>query len=164
VDFGNGRSADNVVLAFSQGTSGQVSLHIYRGASVMSLTAPVALPLNRWTHVAATLQATTGTLYLDGALVARGTLHQPSGVNRTSNFIGRSNWGLDQYASAVLDDVRLWSEAISADVIRQWKDQPNLIGHPQGATLQAQWRFDETSGVNAEDSSGSGRTDPGSTT
>jgi hypothetical protein len=58
------------------------------------MEAPSPLPIRRWVHVAVTLQAGTGRLYMDGREVARADdiLLSPRQVGDQVAFLGR-NWG-----------------------------------------------------------------------
>src|SRR5258706_1764805 len=84
--------------------------------------APTALPYNQWTHVAATLEGTTGSLrvYINGALVAENfTLVRPFGALIPSAdpglSIGNVTPGYDFPFRGGIDEVVLYSRALSAD-------------------------------------------------
>ncbi|MFM8419048.1 MAG: LamG domain-containing protein, partial [Verrucomicrobiota bacterium] len=76
VDYGG--SSDNILLVSSEVTSGKPQFIVNRaGSAVLALTAPDALPLNTWSHVAAVINADrSGALYVNGRLVASGTASQ----------------------------------------------------------------------------------------
>lgn len=140
LDFANGAGNDNVLLAATVGTSGQPNFMIFRGGVQQSITSPRQLPLRRWTHLAATQRDGVGILYMDGVEVVRGVLHAPRNVQRTQNFLGRSNWGDgDRYLDGVLDEVRIWSKARGAEEI--WDQAyPPLAAGADG--LVGYWTFD----------------------
>src|SRR5882762_2556735 len=89
LDFGNGPNNNNVYLALSAGTSGKPAMGVFTNTGVPVLQATNQLPLNQWTHLAATLNGTTGTIYINGNPVGSGTLNIPPGVTRTNNYLGR---------------------------------------------------------------------------
>jgi hypothetical protein len=108
IDFGNGAGANNVLLAYSFGTSGQPGLYI----EGVQIPATSQLPLNQWSHVAATFSGGTGTIYINGIASGSGSFPTPANVVRNLNYIGRSNWGTgDPDANAVYDELRIWNIA-----------------------------------------------------
>ncbi|MFM8415482.1 MAG: LamG-like jellyroll fold domain-containing protein, partial [Planctomycetota bacterium] len=86
------------------------------------LTAPEPLPLGRWVHLAGTFDGHTMRLYVDGAEVA--TLDRPGPIHR-SHFelvLGGFAPGHRSRFQGLLDEVRLFSRALSADEIRARHD------------------------------------------
>ena len=71
-----------------------------------------AIPLNTWTHLAATYDGTTLRLFVNGVQVGSspltGSLLQSSGVLRIG---GNSVWG--EYFSGLIDEVRIYNRALS---------------------------------------------------
>ena len=147
VDFGNGTN-DNVYLALSTGTTGQPRLAVYVGASPYYIIAPGPIPLNQWVHLAATLRNNTATLYTNGVMAISGPVTPPNAVNRTNNYIGRSNWAADSYANAIFDEVRIWNVALTQAQIAN-NLLTTLAGNEPG--LVAYYRFDEGSGLTVHD-------------
>jgi hypothetical protein len=115
LDFSNGEGKDNIVLAFKE-RSGRLSLANHpKGASSVDVVSPTEVPLDRWTHVAATLSGNTAVLYINGVEVARRTdMPRPNAVVRGRNYLGHSAWGNDGYLDGLLADVSVWSVARSA--------------------------------------------------
>jgi hypothetical protein len=76
-------------------------------------TGTSALPLNTWTHLAATYDGVTFKLYVNGVLVRTTTA---SGTIFTSNDAlrigGNAVWG--EYFKGMIDDVRVYNRALSA--------------------------------------------------
>ncbi len=119
LDFGNGAGVDNVYFALTEGTSGRPQLGIIRAGVGNALTANEALPLNRWTHVAAVHRSGTAFLYFDGRLVGSVAMHRPGAVSRQFSYIGKSNWP-DGRFNGMIDEVRIWNRAMStAELIAQ---------------------------------------------
>jgi hypothetical protein len=110
-DFGNGQGNNNVVFTLSTGGSGQPELAIFNGTSSSYVTSNTAIPSNQWAHVACTLNGTTGTIYINGRVVATGTILIPSNINLSNCYIGRSNWAADAYFNGEMDEFRLWNVA-----------------------------------------------------
>ncbi|WOV93324.1 MAG: DUF5011 domain-containing protein [Candidatus Nitrosoabyssus spongiisocia] len=59
----------------------------------------------------------TATIYKNGISINSSFVHTSDDVIRTSNYIGRSNWLVDDYFNGILDEFRLSSTARSADWI-----------------------------------------------
>lgn len=82
------------------------------------LTGPEPLPLGRWVHLAGTFDGRTMRLYVDGAEVA--ALDRPGPVH-PSHFdlmIGGFAPGSRAHFRGTVDEVRLFSRALSADEVR----------------------------------------------
>lgn len=118
VDLGNGAASDNILFA-RNGTSNDLTFEVYNGGSSGgTTTAANALVLNTWQHVAATVSSSGAvTIYRNGSSVATGTTAVPRVVQRTNNYIGRSNWASDAYFGGGLDEVALYPSALSASRI-----------------------------------------------
>jgi hypothetical protein len=118
VDLGNGSGLDNIVLA-NEGSTNNLALHIYRGGVNQFLTASGVLELGKWTHIAASIDKLgNAALYKNGVLVQQGKVHLPNKVNRTRNYVGRSNWSGDAYFAGRISDLRLWKQSRSGDEIK----------------------------------------------
>ena len=147
IDFGNGPNANNVYLGLSSATSGEPILAVYVGASVQWVVAP-PIPTNQWVHLAATLANNTATIYTNGVMAISGTVKAPNAVNRTNNYVARSNWAADSYANAIFDELRIWNVALTQAQITN-NFLTTLSGSEPG--LVAYYRFDEGSGLTAHD-------------
>ena len=111
IDFGNGAGSNCVLFATSYGTSGKPGFYV-GGAQ---FEANSQIPLNQWTHLAATLSGSTATIYINGIASGSANFPTPANVTRNNNYIGRSNWGWgDPAPDATFDDLRIWSVAKTA--------------------------------------------------
>ncbi|MBL9167295.1 MAG: hypothetical protein JNN07_06105 [Verrucomicrobiales bacterium] len=141
LDFGNGPAMDNVVFALSTGTTGQPSLTLYRGSQPRTYLFPTPLPLDEWLHLAVVVDGDRLKFYHNGRLVSEqsGVIGSTVGL-RTQNFIGRSNWPLDGYANADIDELRIWQVARSPEEIRR-----DLVRELSGSEtdLMVYFRFDQ---------------------
>lgn len=152
-DFGTGET-DYMFLTAAAGDTGNprfaISLTSYNDEQ--RVNAPSPLPLNTWTHLAVTLEGTTATLYVNGAVVDTNTamtLNPSSLPATTQNYIGKSQFPPDPYLNGTVDDFQLYSRALSATEIAA------LVSAP-GAGDVVDYHFDEAKGATATDSSGNG--------
>lgn len=135
IDFGNGAGSDNVLLAYTYGTSGAPGFYV-EGSQFQ---ANQSLPLNQWSHIAATLSGNTATIYINGTAAGTATFPTPVNIIRNNCYIGKSNWG-DPNANAVFDELRIWNTALSPTQI-QASMNTELIGNETG--LVAYYNFNE---------------------
>ncbi len=148
IDFGSGPSQDNIVFA-NRGTTNDLVFQVYRDGAWNIITAPGALETGTWMHLAATVDGDgNAALYKNGQLLVTGTVHVPATLNRTQNYIGRSNWAQDGYFDGGMRQVRVWNIARSPDDIQATMNQ-RLRGDESG--LVGDWPFDEGLGVTIHD-------------
>ena len=87
----------------------------WQGEQAVNTAQP--LPSGRWVHVAVTLRGTVGTIYVDGAATgsADGILLAPWQLGVTpQNWLGRSQYGTDPHFNGRMQDLRIYSGALSA--------------------------------------------------
>ena len=119
IDLGNGPDSDNIFLTRNTSTN-NLTLNVYKGTvTAGSVTANNALDLNAWQMFVATMDdAGNVVLYKNGLPIQTGIISQkPNIITRTSNLIGDSNWTTDAFFNGVLDDIRIYNYAISADTV-----------------------------------------------
>jgi hypothetical protein len=113
IDFGKAAGMSNVLLAYTEGTSGKPSLVNFNNQSnTGSLTSSTLLELNKWSHLAVSFNGTTANMYINGVLVATGPMSAPDYTTREISLIGKSNWP-DPTANAIFDELRIWNVARS---------------------------------------------------
>jgi M6 family metalloprotease-like protein len=116
-DFGNGSPSDNLILA-NQGTSNNLAYFVYKNNDVREIDCNGAFQSDAWTHFAAISDNGSIKIYLNGTLAGVGTdTWIPNLVLRTNQYLGRSNWGSDQYFQGWLDDIRIYNVALNQDQI-----------------------------------------------
>ena len=114
IDFGNNWSSDNIILSLDKTFPRLVGV-IWNGNSQSYIYSPMSsIQLNKWYHVAFTLQGTQGSLYINGVLVSKATLLVPRNIVRSTNYIGKSNWGDDSNANALYSGIKIYKIALSA--------------------------------------------------
>lgn len=143
IDFSNGASSDNIILASTFGDSGKPSFWIYIAGTEYRIDSPVAIPTNRWTHIAATYNAGTMRLYINFVEVAsRSGVPAPRNLVRTVNYIGESPWAEDAPFRGNLSLVRIWSMARSPQDLQL---AAHTLFGAGTAFMVAQWSLDLTS-------------------
>jgi len=137
IDFGNGAGNNCVLFSTSYGTSGKPGFYV--GGAQFEATSQI--PLNQWTHLAATLSGSIATIYINGVASGTANFPTPANVTRNYNYIGRSNWGWgDPAPSASFDDLRIWSVAkTGAEIISSMNNE--LSGNE--SNLVAYFKFNE---------------------
>ncbi len=100
-----------------------------------------ALRTNQWMHIAAVSGKQGMRLYLNGLLVGSNAYagNFRSTGNNENNYLGRSNWGGDDYFHGQMDEVRVWVTARSQEQIRS-NMFARLTGSEEG--LAGLWNFD----------------------
>jgi hypothetical protein len=114
LDFGNGAKNDNIVFYLSERNLIPV-VSVYNGEDqVGSLRADKSVELNKWYNFAVTLSDVNLSLYINGALVKS---HECSmkidSTKRKTNYLGRSSWASEDYASADFDEIKIYNRCQS---------------------------------------------------
>ena len=153
-DFGTG-TGDYMFLTLNAG-GGPIRFAITTSGAggEQQINGTSELPLNTWSHVAVTLSGTTGTLYVNGTAAGTNTdmTLTPSDLgDTTQDWIGRSQYPADPYLDGTIDDFQIYDSALSPGQIGA------LASGQPGAGNVASYKFDETGGATAVDSSGHGR-------
>ena len=152
-DFGTG-TGDYMFLTLNAG-GGPIRFAITTSGAggEQQINGTSELPLNTWSHVAVTLSGTTGTLYVNGTAAGTNTgmTLTPSALgNTTQDWIGRSQYPGDPYLDGTIDDFQIYDSALSPGQVGA------LASGQPGAGNVASYKFDETGGATAVDSSGHG--------
>jgi Concanavalin A-like lectin/glucanases superfamily/Fibronectin type III domain len=116
------------------GTTGRLQFRVTGDDSPSSLQSSSTLSLNTWYYVVATYDGTTAKLYVNGSLDS--TLAITATPTQTTNplNIGRRPDGY--YNNAVLDEVAIYSSALSATQIgTHWGASVNPPGAPTSLTV-----------------------------
>ena len=119
IDFGNGQGNDNILLA-NEGTTKNLLLDVYQGATQNRIKADGKLELNQWVYVTVTVDGSgSSKVYKNGEEVQSGLVHLPNNINRTKNYIGKSNWSVDAYFHGKMSNLRLYNRALSPEEINE---------------------------------------------
>ncbi|MBW4569795.1 MAG: LamG domain-containing protein [Tolypothrix carrinoi HA7290-LM1] len=118
IDFGSGSGQDNILFT-NAGTTGKLALYIYRGTTSQSIEIADVLEIGKWVHLAATIDSSgNGKLFKNGQEIKNGSVNLPQTINRTQNYIGKSNWSSDAYFDGKLAEVRIWNKGRTATEIQ----------------------------------------------
>jgi hypothetical protein len=133
-DFGNGGSSDNIRFISTSYYYSQ-SFYMFFKNYESRIDASFTLVLGQWTHWVFTLSDTVGSFYANGLLIVQtNDMFIPRNINRTSNYIGKSNWDWQGNLWADLDDLRIYNRSMSQAEINALflqqakKESSNLLG------------------------------------
>ena len=98
---------------------GKPCFEVPQGKWSHHLTAGDALPTGRWVHLVGTFDGRTMRIYVDG--VERGTMARPGPVkpNAFPLCLGSYEAGHSAHFTGLLDEVRLYGRALTANEVRQ---------------------------------------------
>ena len=113
LDFGNGAASDNIILSLTS-TGNNPQFKVFEGTACYSMVAGTTFSLYQWYHIAVTMQGTIGYIYINGNLAYSLIMFGPNTVNRTSNFIGRSNNASIPNSNFFIDDLRIYFGAMNS--------------------------------------------------
>lgn len=108
LDFGNSSTNNHIVWSILN-SEVRAGVIINQSLSVSISSTPIKL--NTWYHVAYVVSGTTGYIYVNGIEKASGQLVAPVNVQRSLNYIGKSN------INATYDELKLYKIALSATEI-----------------------------------------------
>lgn len=102
--------------------TGHAKFSICNGGADQSVSTPAALPLGTWSHVAITLNGSTGTVYLNGNQVASGAitirpdqlLAPNTATGGQQNYLARSQGSAMPMFYGALDDVQFYGKVLSS--------------------------------------------------
>ena len=113
LDFGNSQ-ADTIYLTLSNGsTSKPVLFSSDNKRTPSSIISNTTIALGKWSNLVASLNGSNARMYIDSLMVAEGLIFRPLNVTRSSNYVGKSNWLVNENLYADLDDLRIYNRALS---------------------------------------------------
>ena len=102
------------LMTSSSGTRTPAVGGTYTGGQ--QLYAPNPLPVNTWTHLAATYDRVTLRLYVNGVQVASRALTTVVATSTAALNVGANSYG--EYFNGVIDEVRVYNRALTASEIQ----------------------------------------------
>lgn len=114
-DFGNDQQ--QYMFLTPRTNSGRLRFAIRNGGAEQTLDAPAALPYFQWAHVVVTMDDAGVVMYVNGSKVAESTTItvRPADFRPVFNYIGRSQFSTDPMFTGYVDDVRVYSYALTAE-------------------------------------------------
>ena len=110
-DFGNGGYSDNIRSSYTYFLQ---SFHMLFKNYESRIYTSFNLILGQWTHWVFTLSDTVVSFYANGLLINQeSNMYIPRNINRTSNYIGKSNSDWQGNLWADLDDLRIYNRSMS---------------------------------------------------
>lgn len=110
------------------------------------------IPVNEWQHVALTSDGETTRLYLNGELADSKLVD--------SHPVLPGSLGVQEDTTSVfkglLDEVRIWTNALPAETLTQWMNKPLRPSHPAFVNLKGYYNFDDGIGESAINWAGKG--------
>lgn len=127
VDLALGQQSNNILVT-NDGTA--LGFHIYTGGTSTRSDTTSYFSINTWVHVGATWDGTTMRVFKDGTEVGSPVAGSNliNNLDRTSNFIGKSNWLADPLLYGELDEIRIKSGAVSTSWVLS---DANSLNSPQ---------------------------------
>lgn len=140
---------DSTTAGFGVGYRKPNSMQIHAGwgSSTGEVSGPTAV-VGSWYHVASTYDGGTHKFYVDGISQNSISFSSSNFTSGTFNVGSLNNAGY--YSNDIIDEVRIYNRALSADEVRA------LYNFAPGPRVYL--KMDEGTGVSAQDSSGNSRT------
>ncbi len=118
------------VIVKTNGTTFDYSLYLLSGSDNIALFSndgtPTnvsgtgnALTANKWHHIVAKRSGSDVSFFIDGNAAGTGTMSGSFTANSFPVLVGSSNSGAGSFCDCVIDDVRLYSRALSTDEIKR---------------------------------------------
>ncbi|MFT4756291.1 MAG: hypothetical protein ACI91R_000936, partial [Vicingaceae bacterium] len=156
--FEAGSSNKRVELQFKSSAKIGLVLSSDGATNTYILESNSIIPLNEWVHVAATFKGGTGVvLYINGvneSFTATGTIPTTIFSSADITTIGASRQGNQNFYNGAIDEMRVWSTALSENDIRNWMTKKLNSSHDSISKLVFYYRFDENAGTTIQDLSG----------
>ena len=106
-------------LSPGNGSNNKMRFAIKNGGDEQSIDCPARLDVLKWKHVAVVIGREKTSIYVDGSEVASSTgiTIRPNELHPILNYLGRSQFASDPLFTGYLQDVRIYSHALTADEV-----------------------------------------------
>lgn len=129
--------------------SGDLNFVLTSNGSADTARAANALNFYSWNHFAATYDGSNMRVFING--VEEANKAHTGNISLNSDSLRLA----DDYRGE-MDEVRIWSTALSQSTIRDWMCKKYNGTHPNAVALRAYWNFDDVSGTTLTDAGGPG--------
>lgn len=117
------------------------------------ISSSINIPVNKWIHLSAVFSGTNAKVFIDGVKVGEGTLNTTYGLQKNCPLtLGRDDAGGIEYFDGKLDDIRIYSRALTITDIQAVYNTRDFIIDSLMLNLIAYYPFDG----NTNDYSGNG--------
>ena len=106
-----------------------------------------------WYHVAGTFDGDTSRVYINGVLQNSTANTTQINVSTSAIRMGAMTYGKGRYFDGSIDEVRIWSSALSDTAIRDYMCRKIDRFHPNYNDLEAYLKMDEGTGTTTKDAS-----------
>ncbi len=130
LDFGNGAAVDNILLTRIDTTS-NLQIEQYDPDWALASTGSEIVN-NRLALWHGENSVTASSLFVNGSTVATGASQAPGNVNRTNNYLARSNWAGDEYFQGGMAEVIVYN---SGQTTAEKHSIESYLGIKYGLTL-----------------------------
>jgi hypothetical protein len=147
------RSTTNAGIQYAASWQGADKIRIMTNISGDYGTVTDAATYGAWHHIAAVVTATTRTIYLDGKAYSQNITNTNYDFSTGKLYIGWDNAVANRVFKGLVDEVRVWNTARTAEQIDTCKlkvlsgTEPGLVGY---------WNFDDQNATHATDVTGHG--------
>lgn len=121
IEFRNGARMENIIIQFYLAQN-KLKIATFYGSTFKVSKSSNEIPLAEWTHVAITASSDEVSLYLN-ALKEYSYIAQIKDVERTQNFIGKSNSSDNTNIHVVFDEMKIYRRALSLEEIAVEKNK-----------------------------------------
>lgn len=149
-------STTNGGIAIHQQTTGEVSfiVGINSSGGNYDQVSSTALQAGLWYHITAVKRGSDIEIYINGILNSTTTSNRT--VPNNQIYIGRRYMNNPSWVhNGNIDEIKIWSTALSQTEIRDWMCKKVTSSHPQYCNLVSYYRCDSASGTVLTDYAGS---------
>ncbi len=143
-------SEEKVLYITSTGT---VAVRFFYNISeALDVVTTTTVATSTWTHIAATFDSGTGTIYINGVEEASGTLAgDPADAGGPVYIGGSASRPSPLYHDGLIDELRVWSDVRTQEELLE---NINSTIDPTSTGLIAYYRFDQSTGTSLPDLAG----------
>jgi hypothetical protein len=145
----DGWASGNQGYVLRTGANGILSFNFSSNGTWKEVVSSAVMSTGNWYHVAGTYDGATLRIYINGieqnSLAFAGPITNGSydiNIGRAAYTIGGT-----RYFDGVIDEVKIWSSAISEASIREYMCKKVTSSHPQYANLGGYWNMDQTGSI-----------------